>query len=102
LIGAKLPPSPSPAVKADVGIAPGTINAGGRFESNFEPPVAQPAQIDTGNLNCARAEADQDMRILGISRDAGIADAIHWAESDNKNDRDFASSVLSDMGIRPS
>lgn len=86
---AKPPPSPSPAVSTNAGIAREHPNV----SVELEPP-AEPASVDTGNLDCARAEADQDLRILGFSRDAGIADAIRWAESDNKSDRDFALSVL--------
>ncbi len=39
------------------------------------------------------------MRFLGISRDAGMSDAIKWAESDDPHDREFAIGVLVDMGI---
>jgi hypothetical protein len=39
------------------------------------------------------------VRFLGISRDAGMSDAIKWAESDDPHDREFAIGVLVDMGI---
>jgi hypothetical protein len=94
-------PEPSHAGDSDersrtsAGIASGSFNAGFRLETL---PV-EPASVDTGHLDCARAEADRIMRLLGISRSAGIVDAIHWAQSDNRSDRNFADSILSDMGI---
>jgi hypothetical protein len=48
--------------------------------------------------NCTKAEAAKIKRFLGISRDAGIADAIGWADSDNPGDRAFVAEVLADIG----
>ncbi len=37
-------------------------------------------------------------RYLGNSNDAGISDAIRWANSDDPIDRDFAAQILGDIG----
>jgi len=60
-----------------------------------KPPEAP--QLDEVQLPCAKAEAAKIERFLG-ARDTGIADAIKWAESDNPNDREFATDVLADIG----
>ncbi|HEY9156673.1 HEAT repeat domain-containing protein [Candidatus Binatus sp.] len=61
-------------------------------------PAASPAVTLTGSLDCAKAEAAKIERFLGIDKDAGMADAIKWADSDNPYQREFAASVLGDIG----
>lgn len=60
------------------------------------PPQA-PREPDRLDLDCQKAEAAKIERFLG-SRDAGMADAIKWSESDNSYDREFAADVLADIG----
>jgi len=48
--------------------------------------------------DCAEAEAAKIERFLGISRDAGMTEAIKWADSDNPYTREFAADVLTDIG----
>jgi hypothetical protein len=43
-------------------------------------------------------EAAKIERFLGVSRDAGMTDAIKWADSADPIDREFASDVLADIG----
>lgn len=59
-------------------------------------PLATPDPLD-GALDCAKAEAAKDERFLGISRYAGMSDAIKWADSDSPYDRRFAADVLADI-----
>lgn len=47
---------------------------------------------------CMEAEAAKIERFLGISRDAGMSDAIKWANSDDHSTREFAVDILSDIG----
>jgi hypothetical protein len=48
-------------------------------------PLATP-EPDWRGLNCAKVEAAKIQRFLGISRDAGMSDAIKWADSEDPND----------------
>ncbi len=62
-------------------------------------PAAAPASIpDLADVDCTKAEAAKIERFLGISRDAGMSDAIKWAKSDDPNERKFAADVLSEIG----
>ncbi|MFZ0889333.1 MAG: HEAT repeat domain-containing protein [Candidatus Binataceae bacterium] len=61
-------------------------------------PAATPAAIPKLANDCTEAEAGKIERFLGISRDAGMSDAIKWANSDDSNRRDFAAAVLADIG----
>ena len=60
--------------------------------------VPTPAPSDARDLDCTQAEAAKIERFLGISRDAGMSDAIRWAESDDPIMRKFAISILRDIG----
>ena len=71
------------------------------FAPEGPPPQPQPPappEPDRAGLDCAKAEAAKVERFLGISRDAGMSDAIKWAESNNPLDREFAADVLADIG----
>lgn len=48
--------------------------------------------------DCTEAEAAKIERFLGISRNAGLSDAIKWSESDDSATREFAADVLSEIG----
>jgi hypothetical protein len=62
-------------------------------------PAATPATTpDLANADCTEAEAAKIERFLGISRDAGMSDAIKWANSNDPNKREFAVYVLQDIG----
>ena len=65
----------------------------GRSEQAAPTPV--PA---AGNTDCLKAEAAKIERFIGPSSDAGMSDAIRWAESDDPRDREFAASILFDIG----
>ena len=60
------------------------------------PDDAEPP--DSNALDCLRAEAAKIERFLGRSRDAGMNDAIRWANSNNAIEREFAASVLPEIG----
>lgn len=62
--------------------------------STLQPPALPPP--DSSGLDCTKAEAAKIERFLG-SRDAGIADAIKWKNSNNPYDREFAAWVLADI-----
>ncbi len=61
-------------------------------------PEASEQTSDAGGPDCVKAEAAKIERFLGISRDAGMADAIKWSESDNQFTREFAANVFADIG----
>jgi len=61
------------------------------------PPQEIPMPPPDTDSDCLKAEAAKIQRFLG-SRDAGMSDAIEWANSDNTHDRDFAISILFDIG----
>lgn len=64
------------------------------------PPLPQPPEApppDSSGLDCTKAEAAKIERFLGISRDAGMSDAIKWKNSDDPHDRAFAAWVLADI-----
>ncbi|MGD0672091.1 MAG: HEAT repeat domain-containing protein [Candidatus Binatus sp.] len=62
------------------------------------PAAAPAATPNLRNADCTEAEAAKIERFLGISRDAGMSDAIKWANSDDPNRREFACYVLQDIG----
>lgn len=73
------------------------------FESRLAGPsptaVTTPApEPDRKGLDCDKAYEAKLERFLGISRDAGMSDAIKWANSDDPSDRKFAVVILSDIG----
>ncbi len=61
------------------------------------PQVLAPPPPGRDGLDCTKAEAAKIERFLGISRDAGMTDAIKWKNSDNPYDRQFAAWVLADI-----
>jgi len=61
-------------------------------------PAAAPAAIPDLADDCTEAEAAKIERFLGISRDAGMTDAIKWANSNDPYRREFAADVLQDIG----
>jgi hypothetical protein len=62
-------------------------------------PLALP-QPDQGELDCTKAEAAKIERFIGISRDAGMSDAVKWTESNDPITRRFGTSILSDIGTQ--
>jgi hypothetical protein len=66
----------------------------------MSPSAASPAATSTPAYvsDCTEAEAAKIERFLGISKDAGMSDAIKWADSDNPYQREFAADVLRDIG----
>jgi hypothetical protein len=76
---------------------PSYVEESGENSAQQQAPsvAATPAPMeDSGNLDCLRAEAAKIERFLGISSDAGIDDAIKWANSDDPWTRVFASEIL--------
>lgn len=69
-----------------------------------EPSVAAssiPEAAETpypGGLDCLQAEAAKIERFLGISKDAGMADAKQWANSNDPAEREFVTSILPEIG----
>ena len=59
-------------------------------------PLANPPSDETG-LNCTEVEAAKIERFLDISRDAGMSDAIKWANSNDPDDREFAAWIFADI-----
>jgi hypothetical protein len=92
--------SPTPASEQQV-ITEGELTGpnGARVRARSIRPEAIPAPApDAGDSDCQKAEAAKIERFLGISRDAGIEDAIKWAESDDPTTPQFGGTVLADIG----
>jgi hypothetical protein len=51
----------------------------------------------TGDLDCLKVEAAKMERFLNASKDAGMADAIRWANSDNPDQREFAVWIFGEL-----
>jgi hypothetical protein len=71
----------------------------GYYRQQLSPQAVRQKQEDEDDLDCTNAYKAKLVRFLGISRDAGMSDAIKWAESGDPHDREFAIGVLNDMGI---
>jgi hypothetical protein len=56
-----------------------------------EPP-------DPSELDCLKAEAAKMERFLGTSKDAGMSDAIQWANSKDPMQREFATGFFRGLG----
>jgi HEAT repeat protein len=61
-------------------------------------PAATPAATPDLADDCTEVDAAKIERFLGISRDAGMTDAIKWTNSDDPYKRQFAADVLEDIG----
>ncbi len=71
------------------------------LEVQVPAPATTPSPVGTPDLyvrGCTEAEAAKIERFLGIDKDAGMADAIKWADSENPSEREFAADVLQDIG----
>jgi hypothetical protein len=53
---------------------------------------------DPSDLDCLKAEAAKMERFLGISKDAGMSDAIQWANSKDPMQREFATGFFHGLG----
>jgi hypothetical protein len=101
----QLTPSPMPTEQAGtIEILPST-GPGPVRRFIVRPPTAPPSRsesseetADQDGPDCVKAEAAKIERFLGISSDAGLADAIKWSESDDPLTRDFAATVFEDIG----
>jgi len=62
------------------------------------PAPEAPEPPDPNELDCLKAEAAKIERLIGRSKDAGMSDAIEWANSHDSAQSDFATGVLSDIG----
>lgn len=62
------------------------------------PAATRAATPNLAASACTKAEAAKIERFLGISRDAGMSDAIKWASSDDPNKREFAADLFRDIG----
>lgn len=62
-------------------------------------PTAAPSEGETsGDTVCLKAELAKTRRFLGLSPDAGMAEAIKWADSNSPARRRFAVGILTDIG----
>jgi hypothetical protein len=61
-------------------------------------PAPVPATAVTPAHDCTMAEAAKIERFLGIDKDAGMEDAVKWADSSDRDERIFAVAVLKDIG----
>jgi hypothetical protein len=73
---------------------PRTFNFAQAAPLSPPPPLSPP---DSEELDCNKAEAAKIERFLGISRDAGMSEAIKWANSDYPYEREFAVSNIADI-----
>jgi hypothetical protein len=90
----------SPSVQAATEYGPdGSVARFGAILMKPAPqalPLATP-EPDRRGLNCTKVKAAKIERFLGVSRDAGISDAIKWADSNDPDDREFAAWVFADI-----
>jgi len=114
-------PAVPPAVQVPVGVEVGVFNHGGGFGGGFgtsgsqqigtrqQQQTLEPAPAasstpdnteppDPNDLDCLKAEAAKIERLLGTSKDAGMSDAIRWANSSDLAERDFATGILTGIG----
>lgn len=77
-------------------VGPLVVPAPERSSSPAATPAAMPYPRSADD--CTKAEAAKIERFLGISRDAGMSDAIKWAKSDNPDTREFAADLFRDIG----
>ncbi len=110
-----------PAVHVPMAVGPGAFSHGGGFGGGFgasgaqqigtsqqqqtsEPaPATSPTPDDAqppdpNQLDCLKADAAKRELFLGRARDAGMNDAIRWANSNSAGEREFAASVLPEIG----
>jgi hypothetical protein len=96
------------STQSSVAVASGNQAPGYGPSASFRGPAVplstpQPSaapQLERYGLDCTKAEAAKIERLLGISRDAGMGDAVKWANSDNPVDREFATDILDDIATR--
>jgi hypothetical protein len=67
-----------------------------RTESMYKDPIGRGPPSD--GARCAEASIAKIQRFLGAAADTGLADAIRWAKSRDRLEREFAAGVLSDIG----
>jgi hypothetical protein len=67
-----------------------------RIESKEKDRNGRPPSSD--GARCAEASIAKIQRFLGAGPDTGMADAIRWANSSDRLEREFAAGVLSDIG----
>jgi len=103
--------SPMQSTSGSVFVAVGPLGGSGGQRPELTQQQATPEQVETpsptpeaeeqpdlSDLDCLKAEAAKIERFLGTSKDAGMSDAIEWANSHDPAQRDFATGVLSDIG----
>ena len=101
-------PTPAPRLRQRNIPLAGTISNPADYQRLLPAPEAPPSEptaapttsnpyLVRGIMDCVQAEQGKIERFLG-DKDAGMTDAIRWADSDNVNQRLFAIDVLSDIG----
>jgi hypothetical protein len=98
--GSVVPARPQSAGKSSppVPSRTGAYTFGPVVQASAPPRPMDTPPPDSEGLNCTKAEAAKIQRFLGISRDAGMSDAIKLASSDDPKDREFAADMLADIG----
>ncbi|MBF6570390.1 MAG: HEAT repeat domain-containing protein [Candidatus Binataceae bacterium] len=98
---AESPALASPQVKNGPGVT-GIVTPRHSSGSLETPALSDSATseepIEASEIMCLKAEAYKIERFLGVSRDAGMRDAIEWAKSDDPVDREFAANALAGIG----
>lgn len=93
------PPMSIPEVDVSKGQALAqAVAVGPSVVEPVQPPPPEIPEPGSQGLNCIKAEAAKTERFLGLSSDAGMADAIKWKNSNDPHDREFATWVLADIG----
>ena len=67
-----------------------------RMESKYRDPDHR--ELSSDDARSAEASISKIQRFLGAPRDTGMDDAIRWANSSDRLEREFAAGVLSDIG----
>ena len=81
----------------DVGAAMNPPRTGPEQSAVAAPAQRSATTPDPDDLDCLKAEAAKMERFLGISKDAGMLEAIRWANSDDRVQREFAARIFGDI-----
>ncbi len=74
------------------------LSAHPRFRRFYQDEIKSMRQGVSATSDCREASIAKIKRFLGADPNTGMADAIRWANSDQRVEREFAVNVLTDIG----
>jgi len=107
--GARAPAQSAPGFSMEAHWSSGTVDGSRTGQEQNQQILREPsagalpapeaaAPPNENALDCLKAEAAKIERFVGGPRDAGMNDAIRWANSNDPEERKFASDVLPEIG----